>query len=133
MNHMISIMWFINFCARNGFGMFVDDKNNPIPPQQYNENGMPVDENGIPYSRSNKKKRIKKHYRGLKFHELRHTQATLLITNGVNPKTVQNRLGHASITMTLDLYAHASSENDKVAADLIGDLLDDSAGPQLGP
>ena len=44
---------------------------------------------------------------GLKFHELRHTQATQLIANGVDIKTVQNRLGHASPTLTMSSYAHA--------------------------
>lgn len=38
---------------------------------------------------------------GLKFHELRHTQATQLLTNGVDVKTVQTRLGHANASITL--------------------------------
>lgn len=58
----------------------------------------------------------------LKFHELRHTQATLLLGNGTDVKTVQKRLGHARASITLDTYAHALPENDKKAADLIGDL-----------
>jgi integrase len=41
------------------------------------------------------------------FHELRHTHASLLATvPGLNPKIVQERLGHASIDMTLDVYSH---------------------------
>jgi integrase len=43
-----------------------------------------------------------------KFHELRHTHASLLAAAvpGLNPKVVQERLGHASIDMTLDTYSH---------------------------
>ena len=60
---------------------------------------------------------------GLRFHELRHTQATQLIANGVDIKTVQNRLGHASPTLTMSFYAHALPENDQKAAALIGNLF----------
>lgn len=56
----------------------------------------------------------------LKMHELRHTSATLLLGNGVDVKTVQHRLGHASASLTLDQYAHAIPANDKAAADLMG-------------
>ena len=41
---------------------------------------------------------------GTRFHDLRHTCATLLLTKGVHPKIVQEMLGHSSITITLDLY-----------------------------
>ena len=59
----------------------------------------------------------------LKFHELRHTQATLLLGNGVDVKTVQTRLGHSDASVTLNTYSHALPENDKKAANLVGDLL----------
>ena len=59
---------------------------------------------------------------GLKLHELRHTQATLLLANGVDVKTVQTRLGHSSGSVTLDWYAHAIPENDGEAAELMGSL-----------
>lgn len=60
---------------------------------------------------------------GLKFHELRHTQATQLLANGVDVKTVQTRLGHANASITLGWYAHAIPERDHEAADLLGSLL----------
>ncbi|WP_304597285.1 tyrosine-type recombinase/integrase [Adlercreutzia caecimuris] len=60
---------------------------------------------------------------GLKFHELRHTQATLLLAQGVDVKTVQTRLGHSRASTTTDFYAHAVPENDQKAAQLIGDLF----------
>jgi integrase len=42
----------------------------------------------------------------IRWHDLRHTCATLLLGRGVHQKLVQHLLGHASITMTLDQYSH---------------------------
>ncbi|MBA7690344.1 Tyrosine recombinase XerC [subsurface metagenome] len=42
----------------------------------------------------------------LRFHDLRHTHATLMLKAGVHPKIVQERLGHGSIAVTLDIYSH---------------------------
>ena len=39
-------------------------------------------------------------------HDLRHTHATLMLKQGVNPKIVSERLGHASVVITLDTYSH---------------------------
>ena len=41
------------------------------------------------------------------FHGLRHTSASLLINEGINPKTVSQRLGHSSTNMTMEIYTHA--------------------------
>lgn len=62
-------------------------------------------------------------YPTLKYHELRHTQATQLLANGVDVKTVQTRLGHADASLTLDCYAHAIPKNDEKAAQLVGELF----------
>ena len=42
----------------------------------------------------------------IRFHDLRHTHATLMLKQGVHPKIVSERLGHASINITLDTYSH---------------------------
>lgn len=63
-----------------------------------------------------------KGFDGLKFHELRHTQATQLLAAGMDVKTVQSRLGHASASLTLDLYAHALPERDREAANVMANL-----------
>jgi len=41
-----------------------------------------------------------------RFHDLRHTCASILLSKNVHPKIVQEMLGHSSITITLDLYSH---------------------------
>ena len=41
-----------------------------------------------------------------RLHDMRHTHATLMLKEGVNPKTVAERLGHASVVITLDTYSH---------------------------
>ena len=45
---------------------------------------------------------------GVRFHDLRHTHATILLSQGVSLKVVQERLGHESITTTGDIYAHVT-------------------------
>jgi integrase len=42
----------------------------------------------------------------IRFHDLRHSCATLLLTQGTHPKYVQDLLGHATIAITLDTYSH---------------------------
>ena len=50
-----------------------------------------------------------------KFHDLRHTHATMLLKQGVNPKIVQERLGHSSIGITMDIYSHVMPNMQKDA------------------
>jgi integrase len=107
----------------NGLAFYTDSEGNELPLQQYNEKGLPVDVNGRVYSRTNKKPKTTKHYKGLKFHELRHTHATLLIANNVDIKTAQNRLGHAKAATTIDFYAHAQKDRDRMATALFSSLL----------
>ena len=52
----------------------------------------------------------------VRFHDLRHSHATQLLLAGVNPKIAQERLGHASITTTLDLYSHVTDTMQSDAA-----------------
>ena len=59
----------------------------------------------------------------LPFHALRHTAATLLLLQGVHPKVVQERLGHATIAMTLDTYSHLIPSMGRDAADQLDALL----------
>ncbi len=61
----------------------------------------------------------------IRFHDLRHTSATLLLTQGVHGKIVQERLGHANIAMTLDLYSHVTADMQRHAADALEAALAD--------
>ncbi len=54
----------------------------------------------------------------IKFHELRHTHATLLLQEGVDIKTIQQRLGHSDISTTLNTYAHVTNELDQKASEV---------------
>jgi integrase len=56
-------------------------------------------------------------------HGLRHSAATFMIASGVNPKVVQQRLGHANVSVTLGLYTHVLPAHDREAAALLGKAL----------
>jgi len=60
----------------------------------------------------------------IRFHDLRHTAATLLLQQGVHPKIVQERLGHSRISMTLDTYSHVLPAMQQEAADKMDAILD---------
>ena len=60
-------------------------------------------------------------------HGLRHTSATLLISQNVDVRTVSNRLGHAQTSTTMDIYSHALQKMDEKAANALDDLLSKKA------
>ena len=60
-------------------------------------------------------------------HGLRHTSATLLISQNVDVRTVSGRLGHAQTSTTMDIYSHALKEMDEKAADALDQLLNKKA------
>lgn len=59
----------------------------------------------------------------IRFHDPRHTHATLMLSAGVHPKVVQERLGHASIQITLDTYSHVMPGMQEDAAAKVGALV----------
>ena len=56
-------------------------------------------------------------------HKFRHTQASLLIAQGVDILTVSKRLGHAKVSTTLDIYSHVLAKSDEKASDTLDELL----------
>ncbi len=56
-------------------------------------------------------------------HKLRHYHASLLLRANVNAKVVQQRLGHATVGMTLDTYSHLIPGYDEPAAEVVGDAM----------
>ena len=59
----------------------------------------------------------------IRFHDLRHTAATLMLQQGVHPKVVQERLGHSSISLTLDTYSHVIPSMQQEAAEKMDEIL----------
>lgn len=59
----------------------------------------------------------------MRFHDLRHTAATLLLSRGVHLKVVSEMLGHASIAITLDIYSHVVPHMQQQAASVMDDVL----------
>lgn len=60
---------------------------------------------------------------GVRLHDLRHTQASLMLKQGVHPKIVQERLGHSSIQITLDTYSHVAPGLQEAAAKRFDEAL----------
>lgn len=60
----------------------------------------------------------------LTVHGLRHTWATMALSAGVHPKVVQERLGHATIGITLGVYSHVTKGMGRAAGQLVADLID---------
>lgn len=63
----------------------------------------------------------KAHVPHIRFHDLRHTHATILLRNDENVKVVSERLGHASVSITLDTYHHVLPSMQRQAAKRIDD------------
>ncbi len=59
----------------------------------------------------------------IRFHDARHTHASIMLKQGVHPKIVQERLGHASIQMTLDTYSHVAPGLQEAAANRFEELV----------
>jgi len=59
----------------------------------------------------------------IRFHDLRHTAAILMLQQGTHPKIVQERLGHSSISMTLDTYSHVVPSMQEEVAEGMDELV----------
>lgn len=66
----------------------------------------------------------------IRFHDLRHTAASLLLWEGEHPKVVQELLGHSSIALTLDTYSHLIEGMQQSVADKMARIL---GGPSIAP
>ena len=61
---------------------------------------------------------------GLRFHDLRHTCAALLIAANIPPKTIQEHQGHSSFNITMDRYGHLYGD----ASDAVAEAMDQAFG-----
>lgn len=87
-----------------------------------------ADENGEPYlpnavtrfwGRFMKRSELKR----IRFQDLRHSSASLILSEGVNMKVLQKRLGHKDIKTTLNVYSHITEKDDEEASNVFKDLL----------
>lgn len=58
-----------------------------------------------------------------RFHDLRHTAATLMLARGVSPRVVMETLGHSTISVTLNVYGHVMPSQQRDAADRMDEAL----------
>jgi integrase len=58
-----------------------------------------------------------------RYHDLRHSYATMALKSGDNIKDVQTNLGHSTVTITLDLYSHVTQEMKKASADRMENFI----------
>lgn len=69
------------------------------------------------------------HLPALRFHDLRHSHATLMLLEGIHPKIVSERLGHATIGITLDTYSHILPSMQTEAAEAIDRIFEHRTAP----
>jgi len=85
------------------------------------ENGAALDPESVTrYFRQSVKRSM---LPSIRLHDLRHTHATLELQAGIHPKVVSERLGHATVSITLDTYSHAIPALQEEAAALITGLV----------
>jgi integrase len=69
----------------------------------------------------------------IRFHDLRHSAATLLLAMGIHPKIVQEMLGHSNIAMTMDVYSHVLPVMQQEAIDKLNEVMEkQKAVPDIG-
>jgi integrase len=95
-----------------------------------NEIGRPVNASNI-YNRSFRPLLKRAGIEGLRFHDLRHSAATLLLEQNLHPKVVSEMLGHTDIGITLDLYSHVTPTMQAAAASEFDRMLGDPSGPSV--
>lgn len=66
---------------------------------------------------------VKSGIKRIRLHDARHTHASLMLKQGIHPKIVQERLGHSTIAMTLDVYSHVAPGMQEAAAQRFDDLV----------
>lgn len=127
-NHHNFEHWFQSFCVENGFGKLVTDEGKQLvtltigedrgayPEPDYcimwrDSGGWPCDEDGKRYSRTYPRPKVRTHYQGLRFHELRHTHFTIRLAAGMDIPTAQALGGWSSPSMLLNVYAHPVAQN----------------------
>lgn len=87
----------------------------------FNDLGKPLRPNTVTYAWE--RMAARSGVKVIRLHDARHTHASLMLKQGIHPKIVQERLGHASIQMTLDTYSHVAPGIQQAAAESFDKLL----------
>jgi integrase len=95
-----------------------------------NESGEPMNYSNM-MNRYFKKALIKAGISKIRFHDLRHTYASLMIQQGENIKYIQTQLGHSSPTVTLNVYAHLMKEQNQEAVCRLENTIFEATGHNL--
>lgn len=69
----------------------------------------------------------------MRFHDLRHAYATLLIECGTSPRVVMELMGHSTIAITMNLYSHVSDATGRAAVGLLAGVMRDATVMQSPP
>lgn len=64
--------------------------------------------------------------RRIRLHDVRHTYSTLSLDSGIDPKILSDRVGHSNPSVTFQVYTHRSTGQDRAAAQVIGQLIEDA-------
>lgn len=89
--------------------IFASEIGTPIDPRNFTRHfQIAIEKAGLPKTR---------------FHDMRHSHATMLLTLDEHPKIVQERLGHSTIQMTLDTYSHVMPGMQEKASSRIAEVL----------
>jgi integrase len=102
-------------------------KSNLVFPDEY---GNPLDPSAM--TRRFKALAREAGFPQVRFHDLRHTHATMLLKAGIHPKIVQERLGHQTIGITMDTYTHVIKGLQKEAVEKMDEWLKNKKGHQMG-
>jgi len=99
--------------------LYIDDK--PVDLIFVKECGYPA----VPNSISNEWNKIVKRHnlKRITFHELRHSSASFMVAKGINFKLIQEHMGHADVSLTMNLYAHVDDDQERKAANVFDDIL----------
>ncbi|HET9139762.1 site-specific integrase, partial [Actinophytocola sp.] len=94
---------------RNGGHLMCHPDGSPIHPETITRRfNRLVDQAGVPR---------------IRLHDVRHTYATVSLDNGVDPKIVADRIGHANMAYTLSIYTHRSTGLDRSAAEKVANVI----------
>lgn len=103
--------------SRKSFGLTLNDSS--LIFSHYD--GSPLHPDSVSQAWRNLARRIG--LQGIRLHDARHTHASLMLKQGIHPKIVQERLGHASIQITLDTYSHVVPGLQQAAATRFDDIV----------